>query len=83
MDPRQILRQQFLDTVENQLREGDPPETAQTLIRLKEGGFSEQEAKDMISTCVAAEIFAVMQSNEPFDRRRYIGWLSRLPQLPE
>ncbi|MCB0375781.1 MAG: hypothetical protein KDD04_07675 [Sinomicrobium sp.] len=83
MKVNQILRQQFLDTVENQLQIGDPPETAQTLNRLKSEGFSDQEAKDLISACVAAEIFSVLDSNLPFNRERYISWLSRLPELPE
>ena len=83
MDIKKILRQQFLATVENQLRDGDPPETSLTLLRLKEEGYTEQEAKELISACVAAEIAAVMESNQPFNAQRYVGWLARLPQLPE
>lgn len=83
MDSKKILRQQFLDTVENQLRENDPPETAQTLSRLKEEGYSEQEAKKLISACVAAEMFTVMESNKPYNEQRYIAWLHQLPELPE
>ena len=83
MDLKKILRQQFLNTVENQLRDSDPPETAQTLSRLKEEGFSEEEAKELISGCVAAEMVAVMESNKPFNRERFVGHLSRLPKLPE
>ncbi len=83
MDPKKILRQQFLDTVENQLRDADPPQTAATLKRLIKEGFREQEAKELISACVAAEMMAVMETNKPFDRRRYIAWLDQLPKLPE
>lgn len=83
MDPKKILRQQFLATVENQLRDGDPPETALTLLRLKEAGYDEQQAKDMISACVAAEMFSVMESNKPFNQQRYVNCLARLPKLPE
>ncbi|MCB0633469.1 MAG: hypothetical protein R2824_08545 [Saprospiraceae bacterium] len=80
---KKILRQQFMVAVENQLRDGDPPETALTLLRLKEEGYTEQQAKEMISACIAAEMFSVMESNEPFNEQRYVGWLARLPQVPE
>jgi hypothetical protein len=83
MDVKKILRRQFLATVDNQLRDGNPPETALTLLRLKEEGYTEQEAKEMISACVAAEMFSVMESNEPFNQQRYVAWLSSLPALPE
>lgn len=83
MDPRDILRQQFLETVENQLRDNDPPETRRTLQRLMADGYSEAAAKDLIAACVSAEIFTVMKENRPYDEKRYVGWLDRLPELPE
>lgn len=83
MDVNKILRQQFLETVENQLRDGDPPETSSTLLRLKAAGYTEQEAKELISACVAAEMVAVMDSNQPFNQQRYVSWLAKLPDLPE
>lgn len=83
MDINKILRQQFLETVENQLRDGDPPETALTLLRLKEEGYTEEEAKELISACVAAEMVAVMDSNKPFNQQRFVEWLGKLPELPE
>ena len=72
-----------MDTVEQQLHNTDPPETADTLRRLIDEGYSEQAAKELISACVAAEMIAVMETNEPFNRQRYTGWLNQLPKLPE
>lgn len=83
MDPKKILRQQFMSTVEKQLRDADPPETAGTLKRLIGEGYSEEEAKSLISACVGAEMIAVMETNEPFNRRRYLVRLNQLPKLPE
>ncbi|PHN07152.1 hypothetical protein [Flavilitoribacter nigricans] len=83
MDPKKILRQQFMETVGKQLRDGDPPETAVTLKRLQEEGYSEQQARELISACVAAEMFTVMETNAPFNRQSFVARLKKLPQLPE
>lgn len=83
MDPKKILREQFLHVVDNQLKAGDPPETAETLERLQSEGYSEYQAKELISACVAAEMMAVMESNRPFDQERFVAALKRLPELPE
>ena len=37
------LKAAILETVENQLQSDDPPETRQTLERLKRAGFSDEE----------------------------------------
>jgi hypothetical protein len=83
MDPKKILRQQFMETVSQQLRDGDPPETTATFKRLQEEGFSEQQARELISACVAAEMFSVMETNQTFNRERFVGLLRQLPQLPD
>lgn len=83
MDPKKILRQQFMATVDQQLQDGDPPETADTLRRLQKEGFGEQRARELISACVAAEMFSVMETNQPFNRERFVNRLHQLPQLPE
>lgn len=83
MNLKYTLKKSFLETVENQLLDNEPLETGQTMKRLREEGFREKDAKQLISACVAAEMFNVMNNNEPFNRERYVEWLLRLPELPE
>lgn len=83
MSNKNIVRDQFLEVVENQLRDNQPPETRLTLERLKEEGFKERVAKELIATCVATEMYEVISSNTPFNEQRYIENLHRLPELPE
>ncbi len=83
MSNKNIVRDQFLEVVENQLRENQPPETRITLERLTKEAFKERVAKELIATCVATEMYEVISSNMPFDEKRYIENLHRLPELPE
>ncbi|MBI5715703.1 MAG: hypothetical protein HZC38_20075 [Chloroflexi bacterium] len=71
----------MLEVVENQLRDGTPPETKQTLDRLIKEGHSEEEAKRLIATVVASEIFGVFKNKRPYDQARYIAALQRLPKV--
>jgi hypothetical protein len=76
------LHQAMLDVVDNQIREDDPPETAQTLRRLMDEGHSEHEAKKLIAAVVAIEIYGMLKRGEEFDCGRFVGALERLPELP-
>lgn len=75
--------QQFMETVENQLKANKPIETRQTLERLKGMGYAEKEAKLLMAQCVASEMFQVMESNEPYNEERYVTMLKKLPESPE
>lgn len=72
------LKAAILEVVENQIREGDPPETRQTLERLLAVGYSRKQATEMIGSAVAEEIWAVLFYNKPFDRARFIMLLEKL-----
>jgi hypothetical protein len=76
------LRQTILEVVENQLRDGDPPETAATLERLIKEGQSREAAVELIAAVLAAEIFNVMKTKKPYDNARYVGRLKQLPDMP-
>ena len=52
-----VAREAILEVVENQLREGTPPETKQTLERLVAGGQAVEDAKRLLGVVVAQEIF--------------------------
>jgi hypothetical protein len=71
-----------LEVVENQIREKDPPETRLTVDRLVGEGYTEDEARRLVSTAVTVEIFHIMRDHEKFNRDRYVWNLSHLPREP-
>jgi hypothetical protein len=77
------LKAAFLETVENQLADNDPPETRETLDRLVKQGISEEDAKLYIAQAVCVEVFDVMKHQKEFDLDRYVKNLKRLPDDPE
>lgn len=78
-----IVRTAILEVVENQLRDGTPPETRQTLQRLVTEGYSEEEARRLIGVVVTSEIFNVLKHNQPYNEVRFIVALRQLPKLPD
>ncbi len=77
------LKAAFLETVENQLADNDPPETKETLDRLIAEGISEDDSKLLIAQAVCVEVFDVMKRQKEFDLDRYLKNLKRLPDEPE
>ena len=77
------LRAAFFEVVDNQIRDGTPPETRLTLERLMAEGRSKKEARELIAVVVATEIFEVMKNKEPFQESRFVAALKALPRLPE
>lgn len=82
MKPNEILRNQILEIINNQIKSDNPPETNQTLKRLKEMGYNDNDARMMIGQCVSVEIFDVFKHGKPFDEQRYIKNLKNLPKEP-
>ncbi|MGP0068582.1 MAG: hypothetical protein ACLQGP_33905 [Isosphaeraceae bacterium] len=76
------LRHALMAVVENQLRDGNPPETSETLARLMAKGYPREKAMDLIACVVCTEIFDVFRRNQLYDQSRYIAGLRRLPRLP-
>jgi len=77
------LRAAFLEAVENQLRDSEPPETRQAYDRLLREGHSEAEAKDLIGAVIAAETYYILKRGETFNHDRFVSKLNNLPKLPE
>jgi len=77
------IRKIVLEVVDNQIRQGTPPETKQTLDRLISEGIVESEARRLIGFVVAAEIFDIWKQQQPFDEVRFVKALHALPKLPE
>jgi hypothetical protein len=76
------LHAAIMEVVENQLRNNDPPQTRQTYERLIEAEHSEKEAKRLIACVVSAEIFDVLNKNQPFNLDRFVKGLNKLPTMP-
>ena len=77
----EVVSAAMYDVVDNQLRDGEPPETKQTLERLMAEGHSQSEARRLIAAVVASEIFEVLKRKRPYDRARYVAALARLPKM--
>ena len=67
---------------DNQLRDGDPPETRETLERLLGLGIERAEARRLIACVIVAELFAMMKAGQVFDRVRFVARLKALPEMP-
>jgi hypothetical protein len=76
------LRAAILETVENQLASGDPPETKATLERLKREGHTDEQARVLLGQAVAVEIYSVLKEKKPFNRERFVRNLQNLPAQP-
>jgi len=81
-DTNPELGRVVLEVVENQIRDNDPPETRQTVDRLRAEGYTSDEARRLISTAVTVEIFHIMRDHEPFNRERFLWNLAHLPREP-
>ena len=82
MKQNEILRQEIFQIIENQIRDNNPPQTKQTYQRLLKMGYSEMDAKKYIGQCVAIELFNIMKHKQPFDQKRYVENLNKLPEQP-
>ncbi len=79
MDRNSELKAAYLEVVENQLRDNDPPETLKTYERLCTEGFTEKNAKILIASVIAFETYQMMAGNSPFNRERFVKNLNMLP----
>ncbi|QTN32541.1 hypothetical protein HZ994_09430 [Akkermansiaceae bacterium] len=77
------LKAAFIETVENQLENNDPPEARETLARLMNQGISEDDAKVYIAQAISIEVFDLLQNQGEFSNERYVKNLKRLPSEPK
>lgn len=73
------LKAAYLEAVENQLRDNTPPEARQTFDRLRREGFSEEDAKLLLGSVIAAETYDMLKSGSPYDPERLVRRLHKLP----
>lgn len=72
----------FLEVVENQIKNNDPPETRETFNRLVSQGISREDAKIYIGQAVCVEIWDILKNKKEFDEERFVRNLKRLPEEP-
>jgi len=72
----------IFEAIETQLADGEPPETAETLDRLLEEGYTRDEAFRLIGCALADETFQIMKHEREYDSARYVRLLQNLPNLP-
>jgi len=82
MKSNEVLREEIFTIIKNQIRMNKPPETNQTLKRLKEMGYNDMDARKLIGQCIALELYNILKYKKPFDESRYLANLSKLPEEP-
>jgi hypothetical protein len=82
MKVNENVRNTIFEVIDNQIHANDPAETAITLKRLMNEGYSEFEAKQLIGRALAVELFDVMKKKIPFNEARYIKNPKNLPKEP-
>jgi hypothetical protein len=80
-ESRAQVQAAFLEVVDNQIRDNNPPETKQTLDRLIREGHSEDQARKLIAVVVGVEISEMLKQKKPFDMVRFAVALKQLPKL--
>ena len=78
MKVNENLRNTIFEVIENQINADDPAETAITLKRLMDEGYSEFEAKQYIGRALTVELFYAMKHKVSFNEARYINNLRNL-----
>ena len=78
IQPNLRLKALVLEAVENQLKERRPPETAETLARLKAAGHTEDKAKEKIAAVLVEHMYEVLANQVPFDNEAYVRDLKRI-----
>jgi hypothetical protein len=82
MSDPEVLRSAIFEVINNQIRDGTPPETKETYDRLLSEGYSEEDVMKYIGAVVSSEIFAVLKEGRPYDNDCYVAVLKALPRLP-
>lgn len=77
-----VLHATIMQMVKQQLDENDPPETRETFERLMAEGYSPEHVRRLVGYLVALELTQSMLSGIPFDKKRFIESLRRLPEIP-
>jgi hypothetical protein len=72
----------LIETVENQIRDNNPPEVRVTLDRLMAMGKSRNNAMRYIGNVFSLEVYEILTHQKPYNEKRYVANLRNLPELP-
>ena len=72
------LQKIIIQSVEVQIRDNDPPATRATYERLIANGHDEADAKDMIASVIAEEIYLRMKDNRTINEETFAARLAEL-----
>ena len=81
MDDPKTIRSAIFEVIENQMRDGTPPETKETYDRLLSEGYSKEETMKYIACVVSLEIFGVLKEKRTYNNDSYVNSLKALPKL--
>jgi hypothetical protein len=73
----------FMEVVDNQIANNDPPETRETLDRLISEGISEEDARLYIGQAICIEVWDIMKNKREFNLKRFVRNLKNLPEEPK
>ncbi|GIU06099.1 hypothetical protein TUM4261_08990 [Shewanella sp. c952] len=76
-----MTEETLIETVENQIADGEPKKVKETLMRLVMTGTPREEAIQWMACALAIEVSDVMQNNASFNQVRYAQHLDALPNL--
>lgn len=82
MKVNEHLRNTIFEVIDNQINANDPPETALTLDRLVNEGYSDFQARQLIGQAVVIEVIDALKNKRPYNEQRYITNLRNLPNEP-
>jgi hypothetical protein len=76
-----FLEEAVFEAINNQIENNDPPETKQTYDRLMKEIKNHDEVMEYLGVVMRSEILDILESKKPFNRKRYVERLNRLPDL--
>jgi uncharacterized hydantoinase/oxoprolinase family protein len=69
------------EAINNQIQGNNPPETKQTYDRLMKEIKNHNEVMKYIGVVMMAEILDILKSKKPFNKKKYIERLNKLPDI--
>jgi len=83
MSPKESVfsEEAVLKEIKDQIENNDPPETKQTYNRLMKEIKNHDEVMEYLGVVMRSEILEILISKKPFNRKRYVERLNRLPDI--
>ncbi|ABK45077.1 hypothetical protein Mmc1_2578 [Magnetococcus marinus MC-1] len=76
------IREGMIQAISTQIETNDPAISRTTFERLQKSGFDADEAKRLMASVLAHEMFMINQHNQPYDSNRHAALMGQLPRLP-